>query len=83
MTGLFIFGLSGYLTAVLIVAVNITKLRNEVVAIKKVLRNMFLCSFDLTVEAIYLCFTAGFSFSDFRKEIGNFSCCYAPSAPLG
>jgi hypothetical protein len=48
MTGLlFIIGLSRYLTTVLSVVVNIMKLRNEVVDIRKVVRNLFLGLFDL------------------------------------
>lgn len=46
MTGLlFIFDLSRYLTTVLSVVVNM-KLRNEVVGIRKVVRNLFLRLFD-------------------------------------
>jgi hypothetical protein len=50
MTGLlFVIGLSRYLTTVLSVVVNVMKLRNEVVGIRKVVRNLFLCLFALIV----------------------------------
>jgi hypothetical protein len=38
---------------VMSVVVNIMKLRNEVVGVRKVVRNLFLCLFDIIVGAMY------------------------------
>jgi len=68
MTGLlFIIGLSRYLTTVLSVVANIVKLRNEVVGIRKVARDLCLCLFDLIVGAIYFLLHGRFQFLRFQK----------------
>jgi len=68
MTGLLlIIGLSRYLTTVLSVVVNIVKLRNEAVGIRKVVRNLFLCLFCFIVGAIYFLLQGRFQFLRFQK----------------
>jgi hypothetical protein len=64
---LFIIGLSCYLMTVLSAVVNIMKLRNVVVAIRKVVRNLFLCLFDLSVGAMYFLLHGRFQFLRFLK----------------
>ena len=68
MTGLlFVIGLSRFLTTVLSVVVNIVQLRNEVVGIRKVVRNLCLCLSDLIVGAIYFLLYGRFQFLRFQK----------------
>jgi hypothetical protein len=64
---LFVIGLSRHLMTVLSVVVNIMKLRNLVVGIRKVVRNLFLCLFDLNVGAIYFLLHGRFQFLRFQK----------------